>query len=225
MAAKQSMFSDVSGEFACMPSRVWRYALAYSLLQAVTDWIAWWSGRDLAAIDYVAFSVAFAAFLAMSYAASFAMVSREPDILSFRRFTAVLTILLSPMFLGIACILVRPAPSSGTTLGVGFSLIVIGWLLVTFLPAAPLAQALSAQPISPIAIFKATRGHRWSLVLLSFVTTSVNRFVPSTSAATGSLEAALLAIGNGLVTTLTTLFGVCIGVAAWRVAARTTVPN
>lgn len=220
MATKQNMFSDVSGELAFLPPRVWLAALAFAIVSSIAEWLGWWSGHGLSAIDYAGLAVTLPAWLAMAYVSSMSLVSRQQSMSSFLRFAATTVILAAPIILGLTCWLILPSPHKDALLGAGLALIAVGWLAMTFLPALPLAQGLSNSPVSPLTMFKATKGHRWSLVLLSVLTASIDNVVPSTSTARLGAEAALLAVGNGFATAATTLVGACIGVTAWRYASR-----
>lgn len=126
-----------------------------------------------------------------------------------------------PIIVGATVILAfLPSENKETVVSISLVFFGIGLLVVTFFPAFPLAQAVSTTAISPISIWRATKGHRWSLILITFATSSINKIVPATSKATNIGEAYLFAASNGLVGMFTGVLATCLGVTAWRYVVR-----
>jgi len=106
------------------------------------------------------------------------------------------------------------------TISIVIALLLIGLLFVALLPAWPIAQAISARFVSPMQVVKATKGHRWSLILVLFAASSVSKLVPSTSSATNVGEAIALALGGAVVAAATLVLTASIAVTAWKFAVR-----
>jgi hypothetical protein len=150
------------------------------------------------------------------------MVAKPSSVVGFVKFTAVTILTFLPILSSLA-VLVYASHSGlhdGLTISTFIALLLIGLLFVAFLPAWPIAQAISARFVSPMQIVKATKGYRWSLILVSSAASSVNRLVPSMSSATNAGEAIALALFGAVVAAATLVMTASIAVTAWKFAVR-----
>ena len=90
------------------------------------------------------------------------------------------------------------------------------------LVAWPVAQSLSSRFVSPTRVFRATQGHRGSLLFVAFATAGIYKsdLLPKMSKADNAGEAILIALGNALLGVLVIAVTAAIAAAAWRFAVR-----
>lgn len=219
------MASDGFLEEALNLTEFTRPGLAFPALvgvvAATNEWVSWKYGPSLSAVNYIGIVVQVPAWIAAVYISSMAMIGIQLSWSGFARFALSTVTLMLPIIAGVAGILILlPSQHKNLILYVAISLIFFGWIAMTLLPSWPVAQALSRDAVSPYRILKATKGHRWPLFVISFVFVGLNRMVPSTLTARNGGEAAILAMGNGLVSFASIMLAVNLGVTAWRYATR-----
>lgn len=217
---KRNLFGDVFGELGGLSNQAWIVICIFGIIMAAADVLAWTNGPGLSSIDYISALITAPLGLFAAYFAGMSMVSRKVSGLSFLRFIVGVFSLFSFLIIGIGSILaLLPSPYKGIILTVAFSLIFFGWLTLIFLPAWPIAQALSSKLVSPARLLRGTKGHRGSLFLISFVGGSFNNLVPSTATANSLGEAMIYAVGNSAVSVFTITLFVALSVTAWRYAS------
>ena len=140
----------------------------------------------------------------------------------FIKFTAVTILTFAPILSSLAILIYasRADLQDGLTVSTVIALLLIGLLFVAFLPAWPIAQAISTQFVTPTRIVKATKGYRWSLILVFLAASSVNKLMPSMSSATNIGEAVALELGGAVVVAATLVLTASIAVTAWKFAVR-----
>lgn len=219
---RQTFLSDAFGEFAGLSNREFLLFALFAIVSALTEILHWSLGTTrVTPYDYAGIAVAAAAWLAVTYVSSMSLVGRQSNLASFSRFAVTSLVVLAPVVAGVVVFAALvPGPYENLGLGVGFSLLLIGMIVLTLLPALPVAQALSIKFVSPLRLARRTKGHRWQLLLALFVSGSINRLSPDTSAARDYWDAILSALGSGLMTSITSLIAMSIGVTAWRYAVR-----
>ena len=217
---KYNLFSDVFGEFGRMSKQAWKIMGLVGLVTAASDVLGWWSGPGLSPIDYLTTVVTVPLRLYAAYHAGILMVSRKTSIVGFLRFVGASFALYSLFLLGILGLFgLLPSPNKTLIVTACLTLLFVGWLAVVFLPAWPIAQALSSGLVSPTRLLRGTKGHRWSLFLIFFVYGSLTKIVPSTMKATNIVEAILYAMGGSVVSVFSFTFFVALSVTAWRYAS------
>lgn len=223
----QDFITQTMGAFVSIPKRGQIYVAIASLLSAISDLVGWNSGDNPANWEYALAEYALAVvvilmWLAAEYATTVAMVQRPLSVVGFVKFTAVIILTFVPLLicLGVVFSAVHAGFDNGVAASTFFVLLLFGFLLAALLPAWPLAQAMSKRFISPMRIFKATNGYRWSLIFLVLATGSVNKLVPGMSSASNLGEAIGLALCDGVVTAAILVLTASITVTAWKFAVR-----
>lgn len=150
------------------------------------------------------------------------MVARPSSVAGFAKFTAVSILTFVPILSSLAALVYTSGAGAhdGLIISTVIALFLVGLLFVAFLPAWPIAQAISPRFVSPMQIVKATKGYRWSLILVFFAASSVNKLMPSMSSATNVGEAIALALCGAVVAAATLVLTASIAVTAWKFAAR-----
>lgn len=218
-----SLFNIAFRQISEVPGEGWLYALVAALLTVGTDLSLWASGRTARPTDLLWAIITVPASLASTYAIAMMLLRAKPSVRGFGGFIAASIALLTPMVVGITFLLVGKgvfAPSA--TLTAFFVPAGISIALLTFLPAWPVAQSQASHFVSPVRIFKATRGSRWSLVMLAVVTSSLGRsdLIPAVGKARNVLEALTYGSGHVVIDAFVTLLNASIAVAALSFAIR-----
>lgn len=210
------------GEFGTVPKRGLIYVAVASALSAITDLVHWNSGTGFSNLDYTLVGIVILLWLTAAYFTTMTMIEKPSSPVGFLKFTGVTVFTLLPILSSLA-VLIYTSPASlhyGLTISTVLALLLIGLLFVAFLPAWPIAQAISSRFVSPMQIVKATRGYRWPLILVFFAASSVNKLVPSMSSATNVGEAIALALCGAVVAAATLVLTASIAVTAWKFAVR-----
>ncbi|QGP78109.1 hypothetical protein [Sphingobium sp. CAP-1] len=218
----QDFFTQTMGEFGTVPKRGLIYVSMAGALSAITDLVQWGAGAKFSEWNYALLAVAILPWLAAAYATTMTMVEKPSSVAGFVKFTAVTILTFVPILSSLAVLVYASGAGAhdGLTISTVIALFLAGLLLVAFLPAWPIAQAISTRLVSPMRIVKATKGYRWSLILVLFAASSVNKLVPSMSSATNVGEAIALALCGAVVAAATLVLTASIAVTAWKFAAR-----
>jgi hypothetical protein len=218
----QDFFTQTMGELCTVPKRGLIYVTVAGVLSAITDIFHWGSGAKFSNFYYAPLGVAILPWLAAAYATTMTMVEKPSSVVGFIKFTTVTIVTFMPILSSLAVLIyaARAGLHNGFIISTVLTLLLIGLLFVAFLPAWPIAQAISARFVSPMRIVKATKGHRWSLILVMFAASSVNKLVPSMSSATNIGEAIALALFGAVVGAATLVLTASIAVTAWKFAVR-----
>lgn len=217
---KHNLFSDVVSEFGQLTKQAWIVMGLFGVVMAGADVLGWSSGPGLSSINYVSVLITAPLGLFAAYFAGMSMVSRRMSGIGFLRFIGGVFALFSLLMIGAGGILaLLPSPYKSIILTLSLTLMLFGWLVMIFLPAWPIAQALSSKSVSPMRLLRGTKGYRWSLFLISFVSGSFNNLVPSTEKAKSFAEAMIYAAGNSAVSVFTITLFVALSVTAWRYAS------
>lgn len=210
------------GEFGAVPKRGLIYVAIAAALSALTDLVHWVIGTKISDLDYALLGVVVLLWLSVAYATTMAMIEKPSSVGGFIKFTAVTILTFVPILSSLVVLFwaSRSGSHAGLTISIVIALLFIGLLFVAFLPAWPIAQAISARFVSPMQVVKATKGYRWSLILVLFAASSVSKLVPSTSSATNVGEAIALALGGAVVAAATLVLTASIAVTAWKFAVR-----
>ena len=197
------------------------YIAATSGISALFDILLWLSGEELGPAGYAGLGVTCLIWLLGTYAASMSMTADRLSINGYLWFLFTTLVLLIPGMAGFGLILSMPSGwDRGTTFGVFLILLLVTVAALTFLPSWPILQARAQFGVAPLRVLKATKGHRWSLIVIMFAGSGINRIVPSMSDANDIGTAVLLACGNFVVNCATLMLTASAAVTAWRYAIR-----
>ncbi len=219
-ATFQDFFTRTMGEFGSVPKRGLIYAATAGALSAAADLAHWSLGPTPTDIDYAAFAFVICVWLVAGYATTMAMIDKPFSSGGFFRFTGMTIATFVPIFSGLAMLVYASRENANVLLTFALAVLIFGVLVIAFLPAWPIAQGLSRVFVNPARVVKATRGYRWSLVLVFFAASSVNKLVPNMSSASNVGEAALLAIAGAVVSAATLVLTASIAVTAWKFATQ-----
>ncbi len=210
------------GEFGTVPKRGLIYVAIAGTLSAIADLVHWGTGAKFSEWDYVLLAVLTLPWLAAAYATTMTMIEKPSSVIGFVKFTAVTVLTFLPILSCLAFLdyASRAGLHDGLIISTVIALLIGSLLFVAFLPAWPIEQAISARFVSPMQIVKATKGYRWSLVLVFFAASSVNKLAPSMSSATNVGEAIALALCGAVVAAATLVLTASIAVTAWKFAVR-----
>ena len=209
-------------EFGTVPKRGLIFVAIAGALSAITDLIHWGTGAKFPEWNYALLAAIILPWLAAVYATTMAMVEKPLSVIGFVKFTAVTILTFVPTLSSLTVLVYASGAGAhdGLTISIVIVLLLVGLLFVAFLPAWPIAQAISTRFVSPMQIVKATKGYRWSLILVFFAASSVNKLVPSMSSARNVGEAIALALSGAVVAAATLVLTASIAVTAWKFAAR-----
>lgn len=218
----QDFFTQTMGEFGTVPKRGLIFVAMAGALSAITDLIHWGAGTKFLEWNYAFIAIVILPWLAAAYATTMTMVEKRSSLVGFVKFTAVTILTFVPILSSLAVLVYASGAGAhdGLTILTVIVLLLVGLLFVAFLPAWPIAQAISTRFVSPMQIVKATKGYRWSLILVFFAASSVNKFVPSMSSVTNVGEAIALALCGAVVAAATLVLTASIAVTAWKFAVR-----
>lgn len=210
------------GEFGTVPRRGLFCVAIVAVLTVSTDLFYWTNGSKFSDLHYAILGILIFPWFVAIYAVAMSMIERSLSVFGLFRFTAINIVTMAPILTCLAVLIyaARNGSQDGLTSLIVIVLLLIGLLFVAFLPAWPIAQAVSTRFVNPMRIVKATKGYRWSLILVFFTTSSVNKFAPSISSASNVGEAIGLASIDAIVTAATTLLTASIEVTAWKFASK-----
>lgn len=213
----RSLFEDVFSEFGAFPRDALILAGLNGLVSFAIALLDWGTAPSFASIYGGAiFSILF--WMASAYVASMRMIGAPLNVFAAIRFVGIAAVMVLPFGGALALIAVSPDRGQAPLVTGVLLLVLCGWLVTALLPSWPLAQALSRRLVSPAKLIAKTRGHRWSLILATGAAGSINKAIPTTSAARNSIESFLLAMADGVVSAGIFVLTVSIGVVAWRYA-------
>jgi len=219
-----SIFQQAFANLNRVPREAWLVALFANGLSASGDFAFWTSGERLSWGWAAPYLVLTAVWLWAIYMAVVGIVGRFATFPGYARFTLTSVTAVSPIALTLAlAVWGKSFLAEGTRTLMLVVGLVISFIIASLLSGWPMAQSISAKFVSPARVLKATRGHRWSLLLLSFATAGIGRsgVIPDISKANKVSEAALIAIANGLIGLLTLGLTAAIAATAWQFVVRT----
>lgn len=218
----QNFLTQTMGEFGTVPKRGLIYVSMAGALSAITDLVHWGTDTKFSDLDYALLGVVILPWLAAAYVTTMTMVEKRSTVVGFLKFTAITILTFMPILSSLTVLVYasRAGLHDGLTISTVIALLLIGLLFLAFLPAWPIAQAISTHFVSPMQIVKATKGYRWSLILVFFAASGVNKLVPDMSSATNAGEAIALVFCGTVVAAATLVLTASIAVTAWKFAVR-----
>lgn len=182
-----------------VPRTAWLLGFLAGALSVGVDIAAWKSALKLdwliISITIISIILHFAGF----YIGATGILRVEPTVRGYGRFLAGFAAMALPAA-GIAGFLVATNPLVAAEnrmllLSVG---VLVSLIMLIFLAAWPLAQAQSDKFISPVRVFRATRGHRWGLHASSIMAgiASGETFLPEIASAQKLGQAVFFASGH-----------------------------
>jgi hypothetical protein len=182
-----------------VPRTAWLLGFLAWALSVGIDITAWKSALKLdwliISITIISIILHFAGF----YIGATGILRAEPTVRGYGRFLASFAAIALPAA-GIAGLVVATkslfaAEDRMLLLAVG---VLVSLIMLIFLAAWPLAQAQSDKIISPVRVFRATRGHRWGLYASSLMAgvASGGTFLPEIASAQKLGQAVFFASGH-----------------------------
>lgn len=201
----------------------WLVSLAAVTASAAVEVVLWSQHRQSGWADAAPGAVIATGWVAAIYVGALAIIARRPTVAGFGRFALATLAGFAPLVLGLAILLAaRPWLGEGPRLAIFLVAMAVQFSFTAILPAWPVTQALSTTIVSPLRVLSATRGHRWSLVVATFVIGALNNdhLVPKMATATSIGTACAIAVADMVIGLLTIGFTAAIAATAWQFAVR-----
>jgi hypothetical protein len=196
-------------------------AVAVGISEAVPDALQWFPNPSLEAPYVATAAVTVAIWISIQYPITLNMIKRRASIGGLLRYTAANLALFLPVGIGIGSAFALPAlvgkAVSSTILITGLFTSLVAVLL---LRAWPIEQALSSTLVSPIKALKATKGHRWALILISSTMGGVDKLIPSDSELRAHFGPLTYIVVHGAVNSIILLGFSALAAGAWVFASR-----
>lgn len=221
--SRTSLFQSATASWQKVPRPAWILALLSGALSASVDVAFWASGREIGWIYAAPLVLLAAIWLAAIYLGAIGIVGRAPTGKGYLTFLISSLVLLLPIALAIAVpILGKPVLTEGVRVSILVIGLLVGLAMISLLPAWPLAQAIAGRFIPPSQVFRATKGHRWSLVFISFALSGISnsKLIPEMSKASNIGEAILIGLGDTLMGLAVLGLTASIAATAWLFALR-----
>ena len=223
MGRGNSVFEEAFGSIRDIPRNAWVMALFTCGTSAVTDLIFWDTRERLSWLWTVPLVTLAAFWFAAVYVTVFGILQICTTWQSFARFSLASFALVLPFGLTLLVLIAaKTLFSADARLSILLGGMVFAFLFSSWLVAWPVAQSLSSRFVSPTRVFRATQGHRGSLLFVAFATAGIYKsdLLPKMSKADNAGEAILIALGNALLGVLVIAVTAAIAAAAWRFAVR-----
>jgi hypothetical protein len=216
-----NVFLQAIGNLRGIPRNGWLFALNACGASATIDVLSWAVGDKFGRLWIAPFAATALILIAASYVCAVGIIGREASPRGYLRFTLASIALALPLGLALLILIsTKPHLSLGGRVGLLLSGLVVTFALESLLAAWPVAQSMSSNLVSPVRVWRATRGYRWLLILLAVTATGFSRanIVPEMSMAVTVSQALLVAVGRAAIEMLTIAFGAAVAAAAWQFA-------
>jgi hypothetical protein len=159
---------------------------------------------------------------AAEYLAVAGILGRQRSVAGYLRFTGTWTLVFLPIAIAFGLLFCAPVIGRGAALLLFAGGVAVGFVLMAFLPAWPVAQALSSRFVAPTAVLKATRGFRWGLLGMTLVLGGMNgqHLVPDVREARDLAHALAYAAGEAGISAVSFMYTAAIAASAFTWAAR-----
>jgi len=185
-------------------------------LSGLFDLFVWTQQDDIPLLADVVLGALILGWFSACYASSMLMMKTRTSASGFGKFLATWVMMTTPSLLAAALIILAFEWSNTPAYVAGGLMIIAGFVVLVLLPGWPIVQALSPSLIRPLQALRATRGYRWGLTLTAFLSSTLNRLVPTTSSTTDFATACVLAGAGIVVSVASGMAIVSISVAAAR---------
>lgn len=159
------------------------------------------------------------------YATASTMLDVRPSLLGLAKFLLTLVAMAVPIGLAAFLIIVGIKHSIPAAFLSGGLLLLGGMALVALLPAWPITQAISQNWVSPLAAFRATKGHRGGLLLVALLLGAFNRLIPSIDTTASFTAACVMAVVGAIGSVAWAMAFVSISVASSKLMSRNLAAN
>jgi hypothetical protein len=209
----QVVFQNVSG----IPLRSWLLAVAAGALLATPGWLEWRGATGSQSLEWVILAAAGLAWAAATYTGLTAIIARPTSVSGGLRFLGAEMLLWVPFVATlVGMLLLEGEPGAMVLAGTIILLLPVMMLL----PAWPVAVSVSRNIVSPLRVFRATKGHRWGLVMASIVASAPNRLTPDFATATDGGVAGFYWLLDAALTVFTLIMATSTTATAWQYAVR-----
>lgn len=159
---------------------------------------------------------------AVEYFAVTGVIRTSRSLWGFTRFACTSVAVVLPLLAAFGLLFAIPFIGKGVALALFVLVAIGGFLVVAFLPAWPVAQAVSSGFVSPTRVVRATKGFRWSLVTMALILSAFNRqdLLPRVKDAHDLSHAFAYAAGEAGITALSMIYTAVIAATAFEFARR-----
>jgi hypothetical protein len=215
----QQFLGSIMAEAGTIPAGGLAACAAQGIVSAALDLVFWTSDGQLTLADYSSFAVLVGSSLAAGYVAVTTMIRVPRSVGAAGSFVAANLMMMAPLIAGLGVLIyVSKYQFNGMAVTAALGLLTAGLIVFALLPAWPVAAVASGRVSSPVRVLAATAGHRWALMGVFFVASSLNRVVPGLETSTSKWEAVGLSLVGGVMSAISLMLAVSTGVAAWRAA-------
>jgi hypothetical protein len=166
-----------------IPRHSWLLAIAASALLAAPDLLEWHDKAGTQPLKWGIVAAGSAAWLAATYGGITVIIARPASLAGSLRFFLTAMVLGLPFLAFFVGALLLIGKLGGQLMVIAMML----WMpVLLLLPAWPVAAGLLPGIVSPLRLFRATRGHRWGLVMAGFLASAPSKMVSDLGPATTS---------------------------------------
>jgi hypothetical protein len=217
-----SFTTSIAQSVAKIPRPALASMFAVSVVMALVDvafwaegWKPWPTGLWILAPEVLAIS-------GVEYLGIVGVLGIKPSLQAYVRFACTSALLVLPVLLAIAVLFATPIIGGGSALLTFGAGVLAGIAIIAFLPAWPIAQSVSSSIVTPMKVFRATRGFRWGLVGAAILLSVFNRqdLVPAVDKAPDLSHAFAYAAGEAGMSTLSMAYTAAVAATAFIFACR-----
>lgn len=213
----------VTSNLRKVPREGWLLGFLSASLSAGTD-LTYWATRWPINWMYAApFMVLILTWTGAIYVSACKIAERECTNEGYVRFVLATLTLTSPV--GASLLIFFTNKAAFLNAGPVLLLLLMALLVILVIPlftAWPMAEAITLKSISPLRVCRATRGHRGSLIFISFTSTGIGngKFIPPMSMAQSFIEAVLIGVAHIFPKLIAMALIASITATAWTFAMR-----
>ena len=219
---RQSFTSAVTQSLRFIPRSALALMLAVAVGFALIDVASWefkWPDTSAALWSIAPYVLLISA---AEYLAVAGILGSRCSIAGYLRFAGASTLAFLPIAIAFGLLFSAPVVGKDAALLLFAGGVAVGFVLMAFLPAWPVAQALSSRFVAPTAVLKATRGFRWGLLGMTLVLGGINgqHLVPDVRDAHDLAHALAYGAGEAGITAVSLMYTAAIAASAFIWAAR-----
>jgi hypothetical protein len=196
--------------------------IAVAVVSALADVVYWAEGWKPWPAGLLLLIPSALAISGVEYLGIVGVLRARPSVVAYIRFAFTSALMLLPALLAILVLFASPAVGRSAALLTFVIGIIVGLVVIAFLPAWPVAQAFSSSVVMPTKIFKATSGFRWGLIGAVILLSAFNRqdLIPPVDHAKDIAHASAYAAGEAVISTLSMMYTAAVAATAFLFACR-----
>lgn len=214
-------FAEVFHEVQTLPLKGFAIAAVFGLISATIDLLARNIYGHISASEFLFLSLIVIFYVISVYLIAMMLIKNPASWLGGLRFLATMLVSIGlPLGMLFGGLWLMRGDNGGFATAILLAAAFVGLFGVPLLSGWPATQAQSSRLVSPMKIFRATKGYRWGLFVASYASTAINKIIPATDTAKSDGQAIVLAIGNGAVSCASVVLLAAMAATAWKFAIR-----